>query len=193
MLVNTILVCNTTVPWRMPFVGTAVVYPKLYHNFENLLYVSMSPFGSQTTRRETKDDCDWKQGLAVSGPPAAPNGYQAQKGRQQEIMMGGNKDWRFLARPRRHHPVLKLQEGRQEDIMMRDNDWRFPGTPGSTIHFSSYKQRDNTRDNDGRQGLAVCRGLPAAPPRLQAGRQQDPRNTILRSSYKATRSETTGD
>ena len=39
----------------------------------------------------------------------------------------------------------KLQDGRQEEIMVGDTDWRFPGTPGSTIWFQGDKKGDKWR------------------------------------------------
>ena len=51
---------------------------------------------------------------------------------------------------RHHHPVPKLQEGRQEEITIGDIHLRVPGTPGTTTRFPSYKKGDY----DGRQDLA---------------------------------------
>ena len=49
--------------------------------------------------------------------------------------MMGDKDWQFPD-PLQHHPVNKLQEGRQEDIAMGDRHRRLARMPGSTIRFS---------------------------------------------------------
>ena len=67
------------------------------------------PPSSQATRRKTRGGYDWRQGLAIS----------RDHGRQG--------------------PVPKLQEERQEEVMLGDRDWRFPGTPGTTILRQSYK------------------------------------------------------
>ena len=90
----------------------------------------LAPSGSQATKRETRGNYRWRQGLAISGTPQQHHPVvKLQKARQEEIIMGV-KAWPFpgpLAGP------SASQATRQEEIMMGDQDWRFPETPGSTI------------------------------------------------------------
>ena len=88
--------------------------------------------------------------------------------------------------------------------MMGDMDWRFPGTPGTTIRFQEGRQEDY----NGVQGLSDFSGPPAppAPPfcsQVQEGKQEEilmehrpgdfPGLQAPVSASQATRRETAGD
>ena len=63
----------------------------------------------------------------------------------------GNKNLRVPG-TRHHHPVPKLQEGRQEDIMIRTHEFAGPPAPPSR---SQAARRETRGDYDGRQDLAI--------------------------------------
>ena len=72
-------------------------------------------------------DRDWS---FAGDPPAALADEQGDKKADYDGRQG-------LAISRQHHPVLKLQDGRQEEIIMGDKDWRFPGIPAANLKARS--------------------------------------------------------
>ena len=142
------------------------------------------------------------------GPPAPPSGSQATR-REPRGDSDGRQDWRY---PRRHHPVPKLQDEReekimmedwrfpqtprerQEEILMGDKDWRFPWTTGTTIRFPSYNKRDKKEILLEKQGLAISRNPWHI--RFQATRRETEGNDDGGEGLaisQATRRETEGD
>ena len=85
--------------------------------------------------RATRRDCDCRTADNFPEALAAASGSQAAR-RDSDKRQG-------LAIPRgsrQHHPALKLRERKQEEIVMGDKDWQFPGSPGRTIRFPSYRR-----------------------------------------------------
>ena len=102
----------------------------------------------------------------------------------------------FARDPRQHDPVLKLEEGREEESMMGGKNWRFPSDvsqatrretrgaarretgPGRFLGTrtepsgSQATRRETREDYDGRQAVAISREPPAAPSGSQESRRE---------------------
>ena len=95
-------------------------------------------------QKKTTGDYDGRQGLAISQDPQQAHPVLGlREGKQEEIY--DRKQGLAVYLATLGSTLSSFKKGDKTELMMGDQDWPFPGTPGGTIRFSSYKKGENKR------------------------------------------------